>query len=65
MQNRLIVGMKKISDNIFGTIEIDPVTSEYKIIVPESIINEMGWYEETMVQWSIEDKDVIIRESDD
>tara|TARA_Y100001951_G_C11233867_1_gene236249 strand:- start:294 stop:491 length:198 start_codon:yes stop_codon:yes gene_type:complete len=65
MQNRLIVGMKKISDNIFGTIEIDPVTSEYKIIVPESIINEMGWYEETVVQWSIEDKDVIIRESDD
>ena len=65
MQNRLIVGMKKISDNIFGTIEIDPVTDEYKIVIPESIINEMGWYEETVVQWSIEDKDVIIRDSDD
>ena len=57
--------MKKISDNIFGTIEIDPVTDEYKIVIPESIINEMGWYEETVVQWSIEDKDVIIRDSDD
>ena len=65
MQNRLIVGMKKISDNIFGTIEIDPVTDEYKIVIPESIINEMDWYEETVVQWSIEDKDVIIRDSDD
>ncbi len=57
--------MKKISDNIFGTIEIDPVTDEYKIVIPESIINEMDWYEETVVQWSIEDKDVIIRDSDD
>ena len=65
MQNRLIVGMKKISDNIFGTIEIDPVTSEYKIVVPETIINEMGWYEETVIQWSIDDKDVIIRDADD
>tara|TARA_B100000131_G_scaffold287861_1_gene298812 strand:+ start:32 stop:229 length:198 start_codon:yes stop_codon:yes gene_type:complete len=65
MQNRLTVGMKKISDNIFGTIEIDPVTDEYKIVIPESIINEMDWYEETVVQWSIEDKDVIIRDSDD
>ena len=63
MQNRLIISMKKISDNIFGTIEIDPVTDEYKITVPESIINEMGWYEETVVQWSIDDKDVIIRDA--
>ncbi len=65
MQNRLTVSMKKISDNIFGTIEIDPVTDEYKLTIPETVINEMGWYEETVVQWSIEDKDVIIRESDD
>jgi len=63
MQNRLIISMKKISDNIFGTIEIDPVTDEYKITVPESIINEMGWYEETVVQWSIDDKDVIINDA--
>ena len=63
MQNRLIISMKKISDNIFGTIEIDPVTDEYKITVPESIINEMGWYEETVIQWSIDDKDVIINDA--
>lgn len=65
MRNRLIVGMKKISDNIFGTIEIDPVTSEYKIVIPETIINEMGWYEETVIQWSIDDKDVILKDADE
>ena len=27
--------MKKISDKIFGTIEIDPVTDEYKLTIPE------------------------------
>ncbi len=57
--------MKKISDNIFGTIEIDPVTDEYKLTIPEAIMNDMGWYEDTVVKWTIEDKEVIIRNSDD
>ncbi len=57
--------MKKISDNIFGTIEIDPVTDEYKLTIPEAIMNDMGWYEDTVVKWTIEDKEVIIRNFDD
>ena len=57
--------MKKISDKIFGTIEIDPVTDEYKLTIPESVVNEMEWYEDSVIEWSIEDKDVIIRDSDD
>ena len=57
--------MKKISDNIFGTIEIDPVTDEYKLTIPEAIMNDMGWYEDTVIKWTIEDKEVIIRNSDD
>ena len=65
MQNRLIISMKKISDKIFGTIEIDPVTDEYKLTIPESVVNKMEWYEDSVVEWSIEDKDVIIRNSDD
>ena len=57
--------MKKISYKIFGTIEIDPVTDEYKLTIPESVVNEMEWYEDSVIEWSIEDKDVIIRNSDD
>ena len=39
--------------------------SEYKIVIPETIINEMGWYEETVIQWSIDDKDVILKDADE
>ena len=41
--------MKKNFDNIFSTIEIDPATDRYHITVPEEIINELDWYEETKI----------------
>ena len=57
--------MQKNSGGYFSSIEVDTVTGEYRAIIPEWIINEMGWYEDTNLNWKIDDDDVIITESDE
>ena len=57
--------MKKNFNQIFSTIEIDPVTDRYHITVPEEIINELDWYEEMMLKWNIENDDVFLTVEDD
>ena len=57
--------MQKNSGGYITSIEVDTVTGEYRAIIPEWIINEMGWYEDTNLTWKIDDDDVIITESDE
>ena len=57
--------MKKNFENIFSSIEIDPVTDRYHIIVPEEIINEFGWYEDLVLKWNIDSKEIFRTEADD
>ena len=57
--------MLKNSGGYITSIEVDTVTGEYRAIIPEWIINEMGWYEDTNLNWKIDDDDVIITESDE
>ena len=57
--------MKKNLDEIFSTIEIDPVTDRYHITVPEEIINELDWYEEMVLKWNVDKDDVFLTVEDD
>lgn len=57
--------MKKNFDNIFSTIEIDTATDRYHITVPEEIINELDWYEDLVLKWSIDKGEIILTEKDD
>ena len=57
--------MKKNFNQIFSTIEIDPVTDRYHITVPEEIINELDWYEEMVLKWNIENDDILLTVEDD
>ena len=57
--------MQKNSGGYITSIEVDTVTGEQRAIIPEWIINEMGWYEDTNLNWKIDDDDVIITESDE
>jgi bifunctional DNA-binding transcriptional regulator/antitoxin component of YhaV-PrlF toxin-antitoxin module len=43
-------------------IEVDPVTGEYYITIPEWIINENGWYEGTVLNMEVDGKSIIITE---
>ena len=57
--------MEKNYGGYITSIEVDTVTGEYRAIIPEWIINEMGWYEDTNLNWKIDDDDVNITESDE
>ena len=55
----------KNSGGFITSIEIDTVTGDFRAIIPEWIINVMDWYEDTYLNWKIDDGDVIITESDE
>jgi hypothetical protein len=57
--------MKKNSGEIFDFIQVDPITGEYFIVVPEQIINELSWYEDTEVKIRLEGGEIVISERDD
>ena len=46
--------MKKNFDEIYSTIEIDPVTDRYHMTIPEEVVNELDWYEDLVLKWDLE-----------
>ena len=44
--------MKKNFDEIYSTIEIDPVTDRYHMTIPEEVVNELDWYEDIAVSYT-------------
>ena len=48
--------MKKYQDSKVP-ITIDPVTNEYQITVPEWVVNEFDWYEDTELVWHVDDQE--------
>ena len=57
--------MKKNFDKIFSTIEIDQATDRYHITVPEEIINEFNWYEDTDLKWNVDGDLIFLTIKDD
>ena len=46
-------------------IEVDTVTGEYLIRIPEWVINDQGWYEDTELSFKTDGDELIITESKD
>ena len=55
--------MKKYPDSKVP-ITVDPITNEYKIVVPEWIVNEFDWYEDTELVWVVKDESIQIQETE-
>lgn len=53
--------MKKKSE----IIQTDPITGDYYIIIPEWIMNELSWYEDTEIKFALEGSDLILTEKDE
>ena len=53
--------MKKYEDSIVP-ITIDPITNQYQIVVPEWVINEFDWYEDTELVWHVDTAGIHIQE---
>lgn len=56
--------MEKNPAENFTTIEIDSVSGEHYIIIPEWICDEKGWYEGVEVNIEVESDCIIIRDID-
>ena len=46
-------------------IEVDTVTGEYLIRLPEWVVNDQGWYEDTEVTFKTDGDELIITEYED
>ena len=57
--------MKKNSGEIFESVQVDPISGDYYVIIPESVANELSWYEDTEISFKIEGNDVILAERTD
>jgi len=56
--------MEKNPHENFTTIEIDQVTGEHYVVIPEWILDEKGWYEDTEVNIEVENDCIVIRDID-
>ena len=57
-----IPSMEKNREKNFSTVEVDSVTGEYVMKVPEWIVSEFGWYEGTEINMEVDGDSVIITE---
>jgi len=54
--------MKKNSGKIFQLLQVDPISGDYYVIIPESIVNDLSWYEDTEIEFKTEGNEVILKE---
>ena len=54
--------MQKNSGDIFESVKVDPISGEYYLTIPEQIINDLSWYEDTEIRFSIEGDEVVLSE---
>lgn len=54
--------MKKNFGDIFSPIEIDPISGQYFITIPEQIMNDLEWYEDTEISFNLEGNELILSE---
>ena len=55
--------MKKNSADETYDIEIDTVTGEYFVRIPEWIINDQGWFEDTELKFKTDKSLIFIEEA--
>jgi hypothetical protein len=57
--------MKKNSSENFRPLEVDPINGEYYVRIPEWIINDLSWYEDTEIEFTIDGNEIILSEKED
>ena len=54
--------MKKNSGENIQPIKVDPISGEYYITIPEWMMNELSWYEDTEVKFNLDGNEIVISE---
>jgi hypothetical protein len=55
--------MKKNFEEDRQLLQVDPVSGEYYVVIPEWIVNEFSWYEDTEIQIRLDGDEIILKES--
>ena len=57
--------MQKNPAENFSPIEVDPITGNFMIDLPEWMVKDMGWYEGTVLQLEMSpDNELILKEKE-
>ena len=56
--------MRKNSGGSSKFVQVDTVTGEYFLVIPEWVINELSWYEDTEIGFTVEGNEVLLSEQD-
>tara|TARA_A100001201_G_scaffold112741_1_gene96578 strand:+ start:37 stop:228 length:192 start_codon:yes stop_codon:yes gene_type:complete len=56
--------MQKNPQENLTVVEIDPVSGEHYIVIPEWVCDEKGWYEGVEVNIEVESDCIIVRDLD-
>lgn len=54
--------MRKNSGEEIRVVQVDPISGEYYIVIPEWVANELSWYEDTEIKIKVEGDEVILSE---
>ena len=56
--------MKKNSGKNFEVLQVDPISGDYYVVIPEWIVNELSWYEDSEINFSLEGTDLVLTEKE-
>ena len=57
---------REMSEKVYSsTVEEDPKTGDIILPLPEELLSELGWNEQTYLVWEVEEGRVILREVTD
>lgn len=54
--------MKKNFGDEINSVQVDPITGNYYVIIPEWMMNELSWYEDTQINLVVEGREIILSE---
>lgn len=57
--------MRKKSEDEILPLQVDPISGEYYINIPEWMVNDLSWYEDTPIRINLDNNEIILSESKD
>lgn len=57
--------MKKNLEENRQLLQVDPVSGEYYVVIPEWIVNEFSWYEDTEIKLKVDGDELVLSEDKD
>ena len=64
-KNIFLEGMRKKSENEIVPLQVDPINGEYYITIPEWMINDLSWYEDTQIKIVLDNNEILLSENVD